>query len=567
MVLKSVVVRSNALLTASECNGCPTMAPLMDRVFAQWTLTMSDFRTALSTVTYAPDLEEEFDEAVDRAFRLLLDHMTDWNFSRPVGALAPELLARCFSFLSFRDVISVSRVCRVWRDISLDIPSLWTDLELPLRYMSECRHADQLFLMALSRSGQLPLRLSVSLSVRPHTLVPLICDNMSRFRYIQWPHAYPPTFLRQPAPLLEELRCDALGPIPTDLCGGLAGSLRFLEVRGLSLPYSCPALSTVTHLKASLPAYCPAQAMSLLQLLNSFPALQSLDLSGLAVIFLSRVPLLPAQNTLARMRLSSVRGAICDPARYIRLWATASLMDVHVEMDLDACASADFAVFLEDATTITITESINGWGLHTHTTLGRDCVVILRLPSEPRSCSSEIAGTLLKHQDALDQLCSFEAPVCLCECFFGGSPYLPALRRLRVVIKTDMLSARGTSLALYDLPIFGALGEICFDCDQLAFLCTLARHRLSRIDVDVRRGVADVGLDDACRLTAALLDALPTSDNGQLSMEIVVHGVPEGFIGHCKALVPRPAAHKIAFCKACTSCCTLLRRDGEILPP
>ena len=70
------------------------------------------------------------------------------SYMRPVNRLPTELLIHIFSFLGGGAfVVPASQVCRRWRDVALDTPSLWTvireedDLFLARCFMKRSRHA------------------------------------------------------------------------------------------------------------------------------------------------------------------------------------------------------------------------------------------------------------------------------------------------------------------------------------------------------------------------------------------------------------------------------------------
>lgn len=61
------------------------------------------------------------------------------NSLTPIFKLSEDLLSRLFNLLApperfvaydHSDVISVSQVCSLWREIALDLPSLWRSIEL-----------------------------------------------------------------------------------------------------------------------------------------------------------------------------------------------------------------------------------------------------------------------------------------------------------------------------------------------------------------------------------------------------------------------------------------------------
>jgi hypothetical protein len=97
------------------------------------------------------------------------------SYLRPINRLPPELLVHIFSFLGGGAfVVPASHVCRRWRDVALDTPSLWTVI----------REEDDIFaaqsFMERSRHGKLDV--SVLIDMREH-------DDFLIFRSLVIPHA------------------------------------------------------------------------------------------------------------------------------------------------------------------------------------------------------------------------------------------------------------------------------------------------------------------------------------------------------------------------------------------
>jgi len=98
------------------------------------------------------------------------------SYLRPINRLPPELLAHIFSFLgggSF--VVPASQVCRRWRDVALDIPTLWTvireedDIYSARCFMERSRHAklDVSFIIDMSEPDDFVILRSL---VTPHAM-------------------------------------------------------------------------------------------------------------------------------------------------------------------------------------------------------------------------------------------------------------------------------------------------------------------------------------------------------------------------------------------------------------
>lgn len=140
--------------------------------------------------------------------------------------MPPEILARCFLALVRKYVDgaphlnqppwgTITKVCRHWRELSLNTPRLWSYILLPDRNDGE-NHRIQLF---LGRSRQAPLTVLV---MEPETIVrhsdttlQLILNNLSRIKHLSIPFSINLLQLADAtgldAPVLESAVLDVIG--------------------------------------------------------------------------------------------------------------------------------------------------------------------------------------------------------------------------------------------------------------------------------------------------------------------------------------------------------------------
>ena len=150
-----------------------------------------------------------------RGFGLFLKHETCRWCGYFVWPKPPEMLAAIFVHLSkqelpspgrealylARDLVSVTHVCRFWRQAAINAPELWTDIPMI------SAEAVKVF---LERSGELPLNVDLRLSSN-HDVLDTVIPHTHRFRelslHVEWRlcSSVPIPFTK-PAPLLERLK-------------------------------------------------------------------------------------------------------------------------------------------------------------------------------------------------------------------------------------------------------------------------------------------------------------------------------------------------------------------------
>ncbi|KAH9857714.1 hypothetical protein C2E23DRAFT_881283 [Lenzites betulinus] len=213
------------------------------------------------------------------------------NLVAPVNNLPPELLSMTFAYVEAgstgnKDLITITHVCRHWRDIALQAPVLWTRIAL--------KHPEGVRTF-LDRSKALPLTVSLSTDQLPIVAtVRSLTAEIHRTRSLKV--CIPPSLaldvvakkLMKATPQLEELWIEKL---PTPRGSRLAQNvsleppmvfdgaplLRSLVLRGMNLPYLPLGPCALTNI--SLEDLLPPPAI-LLDLLDRCPSLERLRIHG-----------------------------------------------------------------------------------------------------------------------------------------------------------------------------------------------------------------------------------------------------------------------------------------------
>lgn len=278
-------------------------------------------------------------------------HVTRAHTRDRTQSLPTEILGGCLSSLSLRDLISASHVSSRWRATTVAFPALWTNIFLS---PSASGHMENILCLALSRAGQLPVDLEFEPNQpAPRNLTMVVEENRLRFRSIR-------NFqisLDTQAPLLEEFdNVETSYRISSDFLGGVAGRLRTLRLGETRFPGTCPALSTVTHLRASYPWFDMEQPPHFERIFALCPRLEILDLR----MFHRRIQL-PAGRfppTLKVVKLHSRGG--CDLVRMYSGWAKGVRLP-QVQLKMPATLTEyNLAPFLEGAVDVVITFELEG---------------------------------------------------------------------------------------------------------------------------------------------------------------------------------------------------------------
>lgn len=197
------------------------------------------------------------------------------NSLAPVSFLPIEILAECFKILA--DVhppsgrqdlgwIALTHVCHYWRDLALNMPSLWTApaFSLGSRWVSEMiiRSKDRpLTLMhsklAYEGSALQSSRLAIA---GAEDVINILREHLYRVQHMELDRSFPSTSivtvlstLCRPAPLLRALKIYKTGSerpisIPSNFLAGNAPLLCSLELRHVEDDWMVPAIRSLYHL-------------------------------------------------------------------------------------------------------------------------------------------------------------------------------------------------------------------------------------------------------------------------------------------------------------------------------
>ncbi|KZV94315.1 hypothetical protein EXIGLDRAFT_835089 [Exidia glandulosa HHB12029] len=241
------------------------------------------FRDLAHGVHSASQVHTIFTAVMEKSLRVLCDELLEWNASSILQRVPPEILASCLQFLPLPERVRASHVSRHWRSVALAFPPLWGDIIV----RSTTRSALALLDAVLPRSGLYPVDFAYfpkepGASGLLGEIASVLHDHMHHMRTIEWPGSSDYFCFSQPAPMLEIVRFNSDssldGSIPDTFLGATAGRLRTLQMEYLGLPQErCPALSTVTRLRGTLP-WKPAQTADLRNLFDLFPNVKHLHL-------------------------------------------------------------------------------------------------------------------------------------------------------------------------------------------------------------------------------------------------------------------------------------------------
>ncbi|KDQ31498.1 hypothetical protein PLEOSDRAFT_1102462 [Pleurotus ostreatus PC15] len=201
--------------------------------------------------THSQELEDLYDAKINAHFadiRLLREQRNaDCSKTRN---LPPEILSTIFGILhseitqySYQEWIVVTHVCRTWRNIALDDPSLWSDITVvPTNWIPE----------AFARSKAAPLTLGQGgFYDRGKTLDFIykhVAEHPERIKrlYIHGEEDFINT-LTKPAPFLEHVDISPDMEFPPDFLGGVAPRLKSVSCQ--SLPLEATWLANLTRLE------------------------------------------------------------------------------------------------------------------------------------------------------------------------------------------------------------------------------------------------------------------------------------------------------------------------------
>ncbi|EJD38622.1 hypothetical protein AURDEDRAFT_154078 [Auricularia subglabra TFB-10046 SS5] len=357
-----------------------------------------------------------------------------------ISALPIEMLSRCFSFLPMQLFarLPVLHVSRGWRAAAFAFPDVWSHIQL-----SDSTPKGHLLVdLVLSHTKAYPFDFyHASYDFRASTadISGMLAKHMYRMRSIHWSFGGPSDFpWSSPAPLLEHISGQALDLIPSDFLGAVPGRLRSLEIRALCLPESCPALSTLTRLKAWV-HLDEEDSRFLCRLFDFCPRLEELTLD-LHLRDASLLPRGPAPASLMRLRLATSDSDVDSTIDRLDLVALCSTWQVipripYLELASFRFADADLALACDDAVELSIDYYASD---------NRAVRIIGHFSGEREY--------ILQSYSRLDSLA---APIAQCLVAYQKQGLLHALRRLTISSQISHLFAKeaGTLAVLAELTI------------------------------------------------------------------------------------------------------------------
>ncbi|EJD51473.1 hypothetical protein AURDEDRAFT_181810 [Auricularia subglabra TFB-10046 SS5] len=369
---------------------------------------------------------------------IIADEVAEWNRFNSVQPFPPEILAVCFAFLPLRDRVMVSHVSRAWRSLALSTPSLWTDI----RRTPFCASPSAaLVKLALSRSGNLPVDVFVPRLQYDRALELVLGSTFHRIRSLKLTSAYSASFLRHPAPVLEKWRCFFVVDIPEDLFGGRPGRLTVFRAFGLRVPSTCPALSTLTHVKVS-----SAAVAELVRLFTLCPSLKSVTVPGLsgdAPQSLFRVPQSLEYLELGGTEDDDSVGSQSAPVAIYQACSTPRLRVIKLDVlsrpegenlapVLDGAVDLDVRVNFGDDEIVLTTRFSGGrqirtalWYMITHHYQKSEPGRFPPIFKQTAACFADLQAVTL--------------PITLLAPFTADAPPIPSLQELRLMIVEDMV--------------------------------------------------------------------------------------------------------------------------------
>ncbi|KAF8433015.1 hypothetical protein L210DRAFT_3557338 [Boletus edulis BED1] len=241
------------------------------------------------------------DEEIAKQIRLLCDLQTQRNSCSLISRFPTEILAAIF-VCSARDYhsthyypieaapswVNVSYVCRHWRNVALNCPTLWSYL-----FITSPRWTEEL----LARSKQASLKLRADIDVYPNgtcrddgglPFVRRVMNHIERIQelHLNLPHSFKDHFLSSPAPCLQNLKIsvgyqnEPYQQFPA-LFDGNTPALRTLELLCCPVPWHSFTLNGLTTLNLrSVPSQCRQNMVEFLATLSCVQDLRHLYLEN-----------------------------------------------------------------------------------------------------------------------------------------------------------------------------------------------------------------------------------------------------------------------------------------------
>ncbi|EJD46633.1 hypothetical protein AURDEDRAFT_151572 [Auricularia subglabra TFB-10046 SS5] len=384
-------------------------------------------------VRSAAAVSEIFTLLAQTTMAMLCELAEAWGQSNDLTwRLTEEVLALCFTSLPFSDRIVASHVSRRWRTISLAYPAIWADLDMPYEtFRDQCR----LIRMALSRTGCHPVDLQ-GLSTDPEGIIAAcLVEHMNHLRLLDWNVRAARLPQTLPAPLLETLMgINQHLDVPSDFLGGRPARLRVLSLSSISLPETCPVLSTVTSLTLDMPDNLE-NAMTFGRLFELCPNVQELHLSDLHREYTHALPLGPAPLSLTDLELTSSDEDYDLTPLYVA-WRTEHLRDVSLEQVSASLEHLDQFISGACSLTVGIQYGLNRTYIITHDTEHRTHSILFEDETNQAERAVEL---LLGVKSSLERVLVAEVPDTALGTFLRVLPELPQLRRVAVSVEPSFI--------------------------------------------------------------------------------------------------------------------------------
>jgi len=274
-------------------------------VLARLECKLNQFQFAVQTPKARAAALATVDQDIDAAKRLILSMLARHNALVPISVLPAEILARIFHFNAFSAQpysptlrlgwVSVTHVCRRWRQVALDDSTLWA-------HFSDYPRNKEWVAERLSRARNAPLVIDLSGAMHKDA-VSLFPPHISHtrelyLRNLSFSHSEIVHEVNiQKAPALERLELNVTTASPVGmkhpagqpLFKGPLPELRILSVYQILLPWSLVPRGRLTQLEVTLnkevitsvPGVSPHHNLNqLIDLLANCPALEVLTLKN-----------------------------------------------------------------------------------------------------------------------------------------------------------------------------------------------------------------------------------------------------------------------------------------------
>ncbi|EJD39744.1 hypothetical protein AURDEDRAFT_171193 [Auricularia subglabra TFB-10046 SS5] len=251
------------------------------------------------------------------------------------------MLAECFGFLPLRDLILASHVSHAWRVSALEFPTLWSHIDISWSAHSP----DDILNLAVSRAGELPVDFEYDArNVLPsQSFRAAVGQHMQRFRSFRWAYDIRALDRTSRAPLLETF-ISVRNYFPLN-----KKRLRTLRIARTRFPEECPALATLTLLRASCHGLGRNRGQH--RIFSLCPRLETLHLCDIHPNPEGALPMGPVPPTLRVVKLGA--GAGCD---LVQLYNASCLISVpHVRLKLPLETAHDVSPFLDGALGLSVT--------------------------------------------------------------------------------------------------------------------------------------------------------------------------------------------------------------------